>query len=214
MSSPVLQVEEGTAKLDKDFTHSTASLIQFDQGVKVKTWTIYLHDDQLEENQESFSITLSNPDNAVLGPRHTVTVDIMDPKGGSCDPEDLKEDEGPITDIEAELLWDSHAPPARGDVPRPHDHDYVKEEPQDQPLQYHLRPAGDDRLLQYHLRPAGDDRPLQYHLKPAGGDIPMQYHLRPVGDNRPLQYHPRPAGGDNPLRKEEAADPGRARVWT
>ncbi|CAL8310310.1 unnamed protein product [Lota lota] len=158
-----IQVEEGTAKLDKDFTHSTASLIQFDPGVNVKTWTVYLHDDQLEENQESFSIILSNPDNAVLGPRHSITVEIIDPRGGSCDPEDLKvadesstppppppgaAEEGPITDIEAELLWDSHAPPARGDVPRPHDREYVEEaEPQDQPLQYPLRPAGGDRPL-------------------------------------------------------------------
>uniref|UniRef100_I3JAE1 Fras1 related extracellular matrix 1b n=1 Tax=Oreochromis niloticus TaxID=8128 RepID=I3JAE1_ORENI len=77
-----IQVDEGSAKAGRDFTHSTASLIQFDPGVKVKTWNIYLIDDGLEENHESFRITLRNPQNAVLGPRSSATVEIIDPRRG------------------------------------------------------------------------------------------------------------------------------------
>uniref|UniRef100_A0A3B5APF7 FRAS1-related extracellular matrix protein 1-like n=1 Tax=Stegastes partitus TaxID=144197 RepID=A0A3B5APF7_9TELE len=131
-----IQVEEGSAKPGKDFTHSTAGLIQFDP-VNVKTWNIYLIDDGLEENHETFIVTLKNPRNAVLGPRSSASVEIIDPRGGSCDPEDLKveadqrppgnppgsppllpeEDQDPVTDIEAELLWENHPHPPRGDVP-------------------------------------------------------------------------------------------------
>uniref|UniRef100_A0A3P9DC75 Fras1 related extracellular matrix 1b n=1 Tax=Maylandia zebra TaxID=106582 RepID=A0A3P9DC75_9CICH len=77
-----IQVDEGSAKAGRDFTHSTASLIQFDPGVKVKTWNIYLIDDGLEENHESFTVTLRNPQNAVLGPRSSATVEIIDPHRG------------------------------------------------------------------------------------------------------------------------------------
>lgn len=64
-----------------------------------------------------------------------------------CDPEELLEEgdkhlpppplveveEDPVTDIEAELLWESQPHPPRGDVPsRRVSLDYVEEEPQDQ----------------------------------------------------------------------------------
>lgn len=148
-----IQVEEGSAKRGRDFTHSTAGLIQFDPGVNVKTWNIHLIDDGLEENHETFTVTLKNPQNAVLGLRSSATVEIIDPRQGICEPGDLKVDkdqqppprlldppqpreeveEGPVTDIEAELLWESQPHPPRGDVPNrwpyldPGDH-----EPQDQ----------------------------------------------------------------------------------
>uniref|UniRef100_A0A3Q1HIX7 C-type lectin domain-containing protein n=1 Tax=Anabas testudineus TaxID=64144 RepID=A0A3Q1HIX7_ANATE len=76
-------VEEGSAKPSRDFTHSTASLIQFDPGVSMKTWNIYLVDDGLEENHETFTITLKNPRNAVLGQRTSASVEIIDPRGGN-----------------------------------------------------------------------------------------------------------------------------------
>ncbi|KAK2908269.1 FRAS1-related extracellular matrix protein 1b [Channa argus] len=151
-----IQVEEGSAKLSKDFTHSTASLIQFDPGVSLKTWNIYLIDDGLEENHETFNVTLTNPRNAILGQRTCATIEIIDPRGGRCDPDDLKVDEDenrpllplprlpdpprpegkeedPITEIEAELLWETQPHPPRGDVPnrRPYQ-EYVEGEPQDQ----------------------------------------------------------------------------------
>uniref|UniRef100_A0A671VMF0 Fras1 related extracellular matrix 1b n=1 Tax=Sparus aurata TaxID=8175 RepID=A0A671VMF0_SPAAU len=76
------QVEEGSARPGRDFTHSTAALIQFDPGVSVKTWNIYLIDDGLEENHETFTVTLKNPKNAVLGQRTSASVEIIDPRGG------------------------------------------------------------------------------------------------------------------------------------
>ena len=36
-----LQVEEGSAKLDQDFSHSSAKLIQFDPGPNTTTTTEY-----------------------------------------------------------------------------------------------------------------------------------------------------------------------------
>ncbi|XP_035863594.1 FRAS1-related extracellular matrix protein 1b [Sander lucioperca] len=155
-----IQVEEGSAKPGSDFTHSTAGLIQFDPGVSMKTWNIYLIDDGLEENHETFTVTLKTPKNAVLGQRMSASVEIIDPRGGRCDPDDLRVDEDrkrlplphppppppprlpdpprpeedPVTDIEAELLWENQPHPPRGDVPNRRPYlDYGDGEPQDQP---------------------------------------------------------------------------------
>ncbi|XP_070816237.1 FRAS1-related extracellular matrix protein 1b [Chaetodon trifascialis] len=161
-----IQVEEGSAKPGRDFTHSSAALIQFDPGVSVKTWNIYLIDDGLEENHETFTVTLKNPQNAVLGQRSTASVEIIDPRGGRCDPDDLRveedkkllpapprlpdppgpEEEDPVTDIEAELLWENQPHPPRGDVPNRRPYlDYGEGDPQDQAapayshIHYHSR---------------------------------------------------------------------------
>ncbi|KAM8875399.1 FRAS1-related extracellular matrix protein 1b [Spinachia spinachia] len=138
-----IQVEEGSAKPGRDFTHSTAGLIQFDPGVSVKTWNIYLIDDGLEENHETFTVSLKTPQNTVLGQRTSASVEIIDPRGGRCNPDDLgvEEDrkqhlplppppppppptdpprpteEDAVTDIEAELLWENQPHAPRGDVP-------------------------------------------------------------------------------------------------
>ncbi|XP_065101236.1 FRAS1-related extracellular matrix protein 1b isoform X1 [Paramisgurnus dabryanus] len=90
-----IQVEEGTAKAGKDFTHSSASLVQFDPGVNVKIWNVHLKDDGLEENHEKFEVVLKTPKNAVLGQRNKATVEIVDPRNGRCSPDDLivEEDE-------------------------------------------------------------------------------------------------------------------------
>uniref|UniRef100_A0A3B5AP52 FRAS1-related extracellular matrix protein 1-like n=1 Tax=Stegastes partitus TaxID=144197 RepID=A0A3B5AP52_9TELE len=58
------------------------SALQPVSGVNVKTWNIYLIDDGLEENHETFIVTLKNPRNAVLGPRSSASVEIIDPRGG------------------------------------------------------------------------------------------------------------------------------------
>ncbi|KAM9831469.1 FRAS1-related extracellular matrix protein 1b [Neosynchiropus ocellatus] len=146
-----IQVEEGSAKPHRDFTHSSASLIQFDPGVDAKTWNIYLIDDGLEENHEVFTVTLKQPKNAVLGQRSSASVEIIDPRGGLCDPDDLKveedlrrppprppapsrpEEQDRVTDIEAELMWESQPHPPRGDVPNRRTFlDDVEGAPQDQ----------------------------------------------------------------------------------
>uniref|UniRef100_A0A3Q3W4W6 Calx-beta domain-containing protein n=1 Tax=Mola mola TaxID=94237 RepID=A0A3Q3W4W6_MOLML len=133
-----IQVEEGSAKPGRDFTHSSAALVQFDP-VSLKTWNIYLMDDGLEETHETFTVTLKNPQNAVLGQRSSASVEIIDPRG-KCDPDNLKveedrkqlpasprlpdpprpgeeDEEDPVTNIEAELLWENQPHPPRGDVP-------------------------------------------------------------------------------------------------
>ncbi|XP_071200823.1 FRAS1-related extracellular matrix protein 1b [Salvelinus alpinus] len=162
-----IQVEDGTAKVGKDFTHSTASLIQFDPGVNVKTWNIYLKDDGLEENHETFTVILKGPKNTVLGQRNSASVEIVDPRGGMCDPEDLRveEDEKGVpstahvpqspqleehgTDFETDLLWESRPHPPRGDVPnrRPFlDYGDGEGEPQDQATQFHSQATRQLRL--------------------------------------------------------------------
>uniref|UniRef100_A0A3Q2YJU6 Fras1 related extracellular matrix 1b n=1 Tax=Hippocampus comes TaxID=109280 RepID=A0A3Q2YJU6_HIPCM len=77
-----IQVRDGTAKAGRDFTHSTAGLIQFDPGVDRKTWSIYPEADGLEENDEDFTVVLQDPKNAVLGQRTSARVEIVDPRGG------------------------------------------------------------------------------------------------------------------------------------
>ncbi|MEQ2300727.1 hypothetical protein AMECASPLE_028822 [Ameca splendens] len=163
-----IQVEEGSAKPGRDFIHSSATLIQFDTGVNVKSWNVFLVDDGLEENHETFSITLKNPQNTILGQRNSASVEIIDPRRGRCDPEDLKvasppflpdpssprpEDEDPVTDIEAELLWETQPDPPRGDVPdhRPH-LDYEEMEPQDQMMPVYRRiHTSKGHLVESHL---------------------------------------------------------------
>lgn len=155
-----LQVEEGTAKVGGDFSHSSAGLVQFDPGesdvsppsgqrpawfhqetrliwswctqiflwpleendhffssetfsvllslqqlivglpvfivglpvfcpgVKVKTWSIFLVNDGLEENHETFTVILKNPRNAILGQQTSARVEIIDPRGGATFPHD------------------------------------------------------------------------------------------------------------------------------
>ncbi|XP_047442063.1 FRAS1-related extracellular matrix protein 1b [Mugil cephalus] len=143
-----IQADGGSAKPGRDFTHSSASLIQFDPGVNVKTWNIYLTDDGLEENHETFNVTLTNPRNAVLGPRSSATVEIIDPRGGRCEPpprlqDPRPEEDDPVTDIEAELLWENQPPPSRGDVPDHQSHlDDGHKEHQDQEAPSSRRPTG------------------------------------------------------------------------
>ncbi|KAF3835792.1 hypothetical protein F7725_028350 [Dissostichus mawsoni] len=52
--------------------------------VSVKTWNIYPIDDGLEENHETFTVTLKNAKNAVLGQRMSASVEIIDPRGDVC----------------------------------------------------------------------------------------------------------------------------------
>ncbi|XP_062868751.1 FRAS1-related extracellular matrix protein 1b [Trichomycterus rosablanca] len=136
-----IQVEEGTAKIGKDFTHSSASLIQFDPGVNVKFWNLYLKDDGLEENDEKLEVVLKAQKNVVLGVIIRASVEIVDPRNGRCDPDDLivgddkrkpsvphrprvllppsplppSVEEEYTPDPNSEVVWENHPP--RGDVP-------------------------------------------------------------------------------------------------
>ncbi|XP_051929938.1 FRAS1-related extracellular matrix protein 1b isoform X2 [Hippocampus zosterae] len=152
-----IQVRDGSAKAARDFTHSTAGLIQFDPGVDRKTWSIYPEADGLEENDEDFTVTLQDPKNAVLGRRTSARVEIVDPRGGRCDLSKGGQAEAPppsavatpppaVTapptavpdaDAEAERFFGETKHPPRGDVPnrRPFagedDEDDSPAEPQD-----------------------------------------------------------------------------------
>ncbi|KAA0712127.1 FRAS1-related extracellular matrix protein 1 [Triplophysa tibetana] len=121
-----IQVEEGTAKIGKDFTHSSASLIQFDPGVHVKMWNIHLKDDGLEENHEKFEVILKAPKNAVLGQRNKATIEIVDPRNEDdtehpfLSPPNVHEPEPALVeeftpDPRTGIFSDNY--PQRGDVP-------------------------------------------------------------------------------------------------
>ncbi|RVE74139.1 hypothetical protein OJAV_G00038340 [Oryzias javanicus] len=164
-----IQVEEGSAKPGRDFTHSSAALIQFDPGVNLKTWNIFLINDGLEENHETFTVFLKNPQNAVLGQTTSATVEIIDPRRGRCNPEDtevnkdrrpptphrpdptppdLKEEEDPVIEVETEMLWEGDLFPARGDVPDRHPLLDSEVEPQDQAASsYRRTPYHEGRQL-------------------------------------------------------------------
>uniref|UniRef100_A0A673C1D9 Fras1 related extracellular matrix 1b n=1 Tax=Sphaeramia orbicularis TaxID=375764 RepID=A0A673C1D9_9TELE len=76
-----IQVEEGSAKPGRDFTHSTAGLIQFDPGLTLLA-QFYKQTHSSDENHEMFTVSLKNPRNAVLGQRTSASVEIIDPRGG------------------------------------------------------------------------------------------------------------------------------------
>ncbi|XP_035502757.2 FRAS1-related extracellular matrix protein 1b isoform X2 [Scophthalmus maximus] len=223
-----IQVEEGSAKPGRDFTHSSAGLIQFDPGVSVKTWNIFLIDDGLEENHETFTVTLKNPKNAVLGQRTSASVEIIDPRGGSCDPGDLveeggkrlppparlpdpparpeeeeeeeEEEEDPVTDIEAELLWENPSHPPRGDVPnRPPFLDYGAE-PQDQAAASYSHTPNHDHTPQLRHPPLPGRKPTGTR---AGSRVPhgkLQVHVseETTLENKVWTFH-----SLSPLRLEE-----------
>lgn len=48
----------------------------------MKSWKVQLVDDGLEENHETFTVTLTTPHNAVLGQQSSASVEILDPRGG------------------------------------------------------------------------------------------------------------------------------------
>ncbi|XP_023668989.2 FRAS1-related extracellular matrix protein 1b [Paramormyrops kingsleyae] len=148
-----IQVENGTAKIGKDFTHSSANLIQFDPGVNVKTWNIYIKDDGLEETNEKFQVVLKGQKNTVLGQKNRTTIEIVDPRGGYCDPHELLPDDGdewsapaappsvhsgpsqhadPLTPDPDADHWENYRP--RGDVPDKHGFPEGGEPLQDQPV--------------------------------------------------------------------------------
>ncbi|KAG5850921.1 hypothetical protein ANANG_G00087500 [Anguilla anguilla] len=167
-----IQVVEGTAKVGRDFTHSTAALIQFDPGVNLKSWNIYLKDDGLEENHEKFEVVLKAPKNAVLGQRQKATVEIVDPRGGSCDPEELR--------VEEEV----ESGPALFE-PKVHtSHSQVQEE-----HILHLQPAG---ATEKQPHPPRGDVPNRHafvdhsegELRDQAGPGPHSKQLRVLGSSR------------------------------
>ncbi|XP_060686405.1 FRAS1-related extracellular matrix protein 1b isoform X1 [Hemiscyllium ocellatum] len=85
-----ITVQGLSATVGRDFTHSSASLIQFDPGISIKVWNIFIHNDGLEENNEKLKVQLKTPMNAILGQKDVSLVEIVDLRGGRCDHTDLK----------------------------------------------------------------------------------------------------------------------------
>ncbi|KAL7855197.1 hypothetical protein SRHO_G00173870 [Serrasalmus rhombeus] len=199
-----IQVEEGTAKAGKDFTHSSATLIQFDPGVNVKFWNIYLKDDGLEENHEKLDVVLKAQKNVVLGPISKATVEIVDPRNGRCDPEDLvvEEDEKDPTvlhpprihkpsppppppaqeeeytpDPNTGIIWENYPP--RGDVPyRTQFIRFSSVEPQDQ------APFSQGRR---HTRVLGNNR---HRVRQDASHTPWLHSLIPLRPVEVPRVHP------------------------
>ncbi|XP_072367081.1 FRAS1-related extracellular matrix protein 1b [Scyliorhinus torazame] len=139
-----VKVQGLSATIGRDFTHSSASLIQFDPGVSMKVWNIFIKDDGLEENNEKLKVKLKAPMNAIIGQKDISLVEIVDLRGGSCDGVDLRtSEEGYISQVDSgvskppkasdespifnqggrlltqpELYWDHNTSPPRGDVPQ------------------------------------------------------------------------------------------------
>jgi len=80
-----LSTTDASAISNLDYTSLSTSLI-FDQGVKTQTASITILDDNIEEANESFTMTMSNPTGgATLGSPNSVQVTIIDddaPAGG------------------------------------------------------------------------------------------------------------------------------------
>ncbi|XP_053368460.1 FRAS1-related extracellular matrix protein 1b [Clarias gariepinus] len=155
-----IQVEEGTAKVGKDFTHSSAHLIQFDPGVNVKFWNIYLKDDGLEENRERLEVVLKAQKNAVLGAISKASVEIVDPRHGRCDPGDLivEDDEKKSPVLHHPQTHNTPLPP----IPGAAEEDYTPE-PNTGSVWEQYPPRGDVPYRTQYIRFSGGeaaDQPL------------------------------------------------------
>ena len=67
----------GTATSGSDYTSTTGTLT-FNAGVTTQTITIPILNNSVNEEDETFSLTLSNPTNALLGSTNSVTTTITD----------------------------------------------------------------------------------------------------------------------------------------
>ncbi|XP_069498160.1 FRAS1-related extracellular matrix protein 1-like [Ambystoma mexicanum] len=171
-----IKVQEVSARVGSDFTHSTASLIQFDPGVSTKSWNVYIRNDGLEENHEMLKIVLSKPKNAVLGQNNETTIEIMDLRPGGCNPVDsLASDTRGMTEgghKPSKPFWDSsttqktseddmpaiesddhRVPSLRGDVPQSDHHFHfsavvISDAVTPRPIGNQLRANGNSRV--YH----------------------------------------------------------------
>ncbi len=96
---------DGTAIAPDDYIAVSDTLV-FDPGDVLKTFDVFIVDDEKVEFDEFFYLILSNPQNAVLGDPSQATATILDNDGapsgcwgtgGSCDPLCRYADYGPLT---------------------------------------------------------------------------------------------------------------------
>ncbi|XP_053105510.1 FRAS1-related extracellular matrix protein 1-like isoform X2 [Hemicordylus capensis] len=150
-----IKVQEVSARIDLDFKHSSARLVQFDPGVSVKIWNVLLQDDGLEENNEVFKIILNKPKNAVLGHKREVTVEILDPRTGGCDsfatiqPRDTQEVLERTSKISENPLYAGHS----------------------------LMASGRGNILHEEHLVNKDHHHHHHHDSPSRGDVPQAEHM-------------------------------------
>ncbi|XP_069794621.1 FRAS1-related extracellular matrix protein 1b [Narcine bancroftii] len=99
-----IKVQELTATVGRDITLSSASLIQFDPGISMKMWNIFIKNDGLEENHEKLQVILMKPMNAIIGKKDTSLVEIIDLREGRCHPIDLRSGENTF-DSEVDSIY-------------------------------------------------------------------------------------------------------------
>ena len=68
---------DGTAKAGSDYT-ATSGMLTFRSGEKSKTVSISITNDSIDENNETFTVSLSDPSGAMLGSADEATVTIID----------------------------------------------------------------------------------------------------------------------------------------
>uniref|UniRef100_A0A4W3JEP0 FRAS1-related extracellular matrix protein 1 n=1 Tax=Callorhinchus milii TaxID=7868 RepID=A0A4W3JEP0_CALMI len=152
-----IKVNDISARAGKDFTHSSANLIQFDPGVSVKGWNIVILRDALEEEKETFEVLLESPVNAVLGAKTKALVKVIDTRGGRC----RNEEHSPV-------FRDGINPAFRSLTHRVHGSVRVEEIPNSQPRAEGNQSRGDvpqelpsQRTSKSRLRAIGNGR--MYH---------------------------------------------------
>ncbi|XP_078264100.1 FRAS1-related extracellular matrix protein 1b [Rhinoraja longicauda] len=148
-----IKVQELTATMGRDFTHSSASLIQFDPGISMKAWNIFIKDDGLEENQEKLQVMLMNPTNAIIGQKDTSSVEIIDLREGNCNAIDLRG---------GKTTFDNEMDGVVGKVPKPSP-----------------EPPTNERII-FNLEERSFTQPEPYwghNNSPPRGDVPQTNHF-------------------------------------
>ncbi|XP_059839500.1 FRAS1-related extracellular matrix protein 1b [Hypanus sabinus] len=148
-----IKVQELTATVGRDFTHHTASLIQFDPGISMKMWNIFIKDDGLEENHEKLQVMLMKPVNAIIGQKHTSLVEIIDTREGKCNPTDLRSGEN---------TFDSEIDSIVSDMPNTSS-----------------KPITSEKIIS-HLEERSFTQPNPYwdhNTAPPRGDVPQSNHF-------------------------------------
>ncbi|XP_062991152.1 FRAS1-related extracellular matrix protein 1-like [Elgaria multicarinata webbii] len=201
-----IKVQEVSARVGLDFKHSTARLVQFDPGVSIKSWNVFLQDDGLEENNEIFKIILNKPKNAVLGHRRELTVEILDPKTGSCDSSTTfqasKEVLERISNISGSTLYAGHSctTSRRGNVF--HNEQYLGNKNHRQHHHHH-----------HGSSPRGDVHQAKHLLDHVDMDVQVLAHANlkrkhQVAEYRPLMFQRiTSTGGEGQFVLPSAAEP-------
>ncbi|GCB70046.1 hypothetical protein scyTo_0010688, partial [Scyliorhinus torazame] len=196
-----IKVNSISASVGRDFTHSSANLIQFDPGVSVKNWNIIINNDGLEENEEMFEVLLASPVNAVLGAKTKTLIKIIDARGDRCSlkvSNERTEENAPVKVLRVKLTSDSTAlpnlksgPRQLGEMPVTNLHEKVKQPQVDVLQEFRLKP-----LPKKKLRVTGNRKMIHPSSTFRNGtDLIFMYHglipLKVEDENTPSMSNKR-----------------------